>query len=91
MAKSRIDQLKSLIAMDPEDHTLHYMIGLEYLESAQYDEAVAAFERYLETEEARDGDIGSCLGRLAEGYERMGAERRRHPGVPAGHHERRAP
>lgn len=72
MAKSRIDQLKSLIAMDPEDHTLHYMIGLEYLESAQYDEAVAAFERYLETEEARDGDIGSCLGRLAEAYERMG-------------------
>ncbi len=72
MAKSRIDQLKSLIEMDPEDHTLHYMLGLEYFESAQYDEAVAELEKYLETEEARGGDVGSCLGRLAEAYEKIG-------------------
>jgi Tfp pilus assembly protein PilF len=58
--------------MDPEDNTLHYMLGLEYLKVENYWEAVTELEKYLEIEETKEGDVGSCLGKLAEAYERTG-------------------
>jgi cytochrome c-type biogenesis protein CcmH/NrfG len=72
MTQSRIEQLEELIKLDPDDHTLHYMIGLEHLESGRVDDAVLSLERYLEVEEANQGDAGACLGRLAEAYRQAG-------------------
>ncbi len=72
MKESKVSQLLSLIQMDPKDNTLHYMLGLEYLKAENYVEAVTELEKYLETEEAQEGDVGSCLGKLAEAYERTG-------------------
>jgi cytochrome c-type biogenesis protein CcmH/NrfG len=72
MTQSRIDQLLELLDLDPGDHTLHYMIGLEYLEQGQSLEAATHLEKYLEVEEAKKGDVGACLGQLAEAYCEMG-------------------
>ncbi len=44
---SRLEQLKKLAELSPEDPLAHYAIGLEYFNLAAYAEAVAAFERAL--------------------------------------------
>jgi predicted Zn-dependent protease len=72
MAQSRIGQLQNLLEHDPGDHTLHYMLGLEYLDHGDPQQAAVHLEKYLAIEEARNGDVGSCLGRLAEAYREMG-------------------
>ena len=72
MTPSRIEHLEELIKLEPDDHTLHYMIGLEYMEGGRIDDAVSSLERYLEVEEANQGDAGACLGRLAEAYRETG-------------------
>lgn len=72
MTQSRIERLHELLKLDPGDHTLHYMIGLEYLETGRHAEAAPHLERYLQVEEAARGDVGACLGRLAEAYRETG-------------------
>ncbi|MFQ5913581.1 MAG: hypothetical protein ACE5JS_10395 [Nitrospinota bacterium] len=72
MTQSRIDQLRELLDLDPDDHTLHYMIGLEYLEGGRFEEGIVHLEKYLEVEENAKGDVGACLGRLAEAYRETG-------------------
>ncbi|HEY4682109.1 MAG TPA: tetratricopeptide repeat protein [Candidatus Acidoferrales bacterium] len=46
--KSRIEQFKELLALDPDDPLVHYGLGSEYLKTKEYAEAVACFRRVLE-------------------------------------------
>ncbi len=40
-----IDKLERLTEMDPEDSTLHFALGLAYLDAGRFAEAVGALER----------------------------------------------
>ncbi|MFQ5694348.1 MAG: hypothetical protein ACE5IM_15100 [Nitrospinota bacterium] len=48
------------------------MIGLEFLEGGRLDETIVHLEKYLGVEETKKGDVGACLGRLAEAYRSAG-------------------
>jgi Flp pilus assembly protein TadD len=68
MMASRIDALQSMLAQDPRDSTLHYMLGNEYFKAQMYEEAVTAFRRYLELAD----DEGAVYRLLAQSLEKLG-------------------
>ena len=41
---SRIEQLRKLAALSPNEPLGHYALGIEHLNQQQWDEAIAAFE-----------------------------------------------
>ncbi len=45
---TRLEQLRKMVALQPDDAMLHYGIGLEYAKLEQPDQAIAAFERAIE-------------------------------------------
>lgn len=45
---SRLDQLRKMLAGDPEDPFLNFALAMEYSKSAQQDEALAQFNRVIE-------------------------------------------
>jgi len=44
---SRLEQLQKLRAMSPQDPLAHYVLGLEYLNREQWEDAIAAFDDAL--------------------------------------------
>lgn len=68
MMASRIEALKQMLAQEPKDGTLHYMLGNEYFKGQMYDESVAAFRRYLTLAD----DEGAVYRLLAQSLERLG-------------------
>jgi len=68
MTSSRIEALKTMVAQDPADGTLHYMLGNEYFKAQMDAEAVAAFRRYLTLAD----DEGAVYRMLAQALERLG-------------------
>ena len=68
MMASRIEALKHMLAQDPKDPTLHYMLGNEYFNGQMLDEAVATFRQYL----ALADDEGAVYRMLAHSLERLG-------------------
>ena len=68
MTASRIETLKQMLAQDPKDGTLHYMLGNEYFKGQMYDEAVAAFRQYLRLSD----DEGAVYRLMAQSLEGLG-------------------
>ena len=50
MASSRIDVLKQLLAQDPNSIFARYGLAMEYVKSAQFQDAVNEFKAILETD-----------------------------------------
>ncbi len=46
--KSRIEQFKELLALDPDDPLVHYGLGSEYLKTKDYAQATVCFRRVIE-------------------------------------------
>jgi Tfp pilus assembly protein PilF len=44
---SRLEQLRKLLAIAPNDPMSHYGLGLEYINLEQWDDAAAAFSRAI--------------------------------------------
>jgi len=65
---SRIEVLKAMLAQDPVDATLHYMLGNEYFKAQMDEEAAAAFRQYLTLAD----DEGAVYRMLAQALERLG-------------------
>ena len=68
MTSSRIEALKAMVAQDPADETLHYMLGNEYFKAQMDEESVAAFRQYLTMVD----DEGAVYRMLAQALERLG-------------------
>ena len=68
MTTSRITALNEMLTREPNDTTLHYMLGNEYFKTQMYDEAVATFRRYLTLAD----DEGAVYRMLAQSLERLG-------------------
>lgn len=47
---SRLEQLRKLAALQPDDPMTHYGVGLECINLEQWDDAIAAFARALEAD-----------------------------------------
>jgi predicted Zn-dependent protease len=65
---SRIEQIKALIADEPQDAMLRFALGNEHFQLAQYAEAIAALTAALEI----DPEYAFVYIQLAEAYERSG-------------------
>lgn len=68
MTASRIEALQQMLAQDPEDATLHYMLGNEYFKVQMHDQAVGSLRRYL----ALTDDEGAVYRILAQALIRLG-------------------
>jgi Flp pilus assembly protein TadD len=68
MTDSRIETLEQMLAQNPEDATLHYMLGNEYFKAQIYDRAVTALRRYLSLTD----DEGAAYRLLAQSLNRLG-------------------
>jgi uncharacterized protein HemY len=68
MTNSRIDTLVQMLAQDPSDRTLHYMLGNEYFKAQKYSQTVEVLRRYLQSGD----DEGSAYRLLAKSHERLG-------------------
>jgi Flp pilus assembly protein TadD len=91
MLASRIGALKQMLAQDPKDATLHYMLGTEYFKAQMDEEAVATFRQYL----ALADDEGAVYRMLAQSLERLGrvdeARQAYHDGLAAATRHRHQP
>jgi Flp pilus assembly protein TadD len=67
--ESRVDDLKKLLELTPEDSEIHYMLGTEYMNQGEFLQAIHHFQAYLSREK---GDVGACYGQLAAAYRGMG-------------------
>lgn len=68
MTASRIEALEQLLAQNPEDATLHYMLGNEYFKAQNYEQAVTTLRRYLSLAD----DEGAAYRLLAQSLDRLG-------------------
>ena len=68
MTASRIEALEQMLLRDPEDATLHYMLGNEYFKAQIYAQAVTALRRYLSLAD----DEGAAYRLLAQSLDRLG-------------------
>ena len=68
MAASRIAALQEILMREPNDLTVHYMLGNEYFKAQLYDQAVATFRRTLALAE----DEGAVYRMLAQSLLRLG-------------------
>jgi tetratricopeptide (TPR) repeat protein len=67
MEASRLDQLREMLSLSPEDRDLRYFVATEYFQRGSYPEALAELEEYF-----RSGDDegmgykmrGTCLFHL---------------------------
>ena len=69
MRESKLDDLKKLLELTPEDSELHYMLGTEYMNQGEFHQAIHHFRTYLDREK---GDVGACYGQLAAAYREVG-------------------
>lgn len=68
MAVSRIETFQQMLESDPENVLVRFGLANEYLKAERYEEAVAAFNDYLQ----RADDEGAAFGMLARAYEKLG-------------------
>jgi predicted Zn-dependent protease len=57
-----------MLAQDPKDPTLHYMLGNEFFKAQMYEDAVAMFRGYLNLAD----DEGAVYRVLAQSLEKLG-------------------
>lgn len=75
----KLEQLKELAQLEPDDPVTHYGLGCEHLRFKENDEAVAAFRRALELMpdySAAHRDLGKALEKLGRVEEAIAAYRR---------------
>lgn len=65
---NRLEILQELLKKDPGDALLHYMIANEHFNAGQYEECIAAIERYLSLAE----DEGAAYRTLAQALLNVG-------------------
>jgi predicted Zn-dependent protease len=65
---SRIEQIRALIADDPQDAMLRFALGNEHFQGGQYAEAIEALNAAL----AIDPEYAFVYIQLAEAYEKSG-------------------
>lgn len=70
MDKSRIDNLKEMLAVDPQDSFARYALGLEYMSAKEFDQARDIFEE-LRT---LDPNYAATYYQLGKVYEQLGDE-----------------
>jgi predicted Zn-dependent protease len=68
MEDSRVEALLQMMARDPNDRAVHYMLGNEYFKAQKYSETVEILHRYLQSGD----DEGSAYRLLAKSQERLG-------------------
>ncbi len=72
MSNSRIEILNQLLAQNPKDSFARYGLAMEHVRAGQFDQAVAEFERIIETDPNytaayfHGGQALEKLGRLDE-------------------------
>lgn len=57
-----------MLAQDPGDPTLHYMLGNEYFKAQMFEEAVTTFHQYV----ALADDEGAVYRMVAQSLEKLG-------------------
>jgi predicted Zn-dependent protease len=68
MAASRIETFKQMLESDPDNTLVRFGLANEYLKAEHYEEAIIAFNDYLQ----RADDEGAAFGMLARAYEKTG-------------------
>ncbi len=68
MDDGRIESLKGLLATDPDDAMLYYLLGNEYFKASRFGEAIEAIRTYLSLAK----DEGAAYRILAQSLERIG-------------------
>ncbi len=68
MEGGRIEALKGLLARDPDDVMLYYLLGSEYFKTGSFGEAIEAIRTYLSLAK----DEGAAYRILAQSLERIG-------------------
>jgi uncharacterized protein HemY len=75
----KLDQLKELAQLDPDDPVVHYGLGCEYLRFKEYEEAAACFRRTLELKpdySAAHRDLGKALEKIGQTEQAIAAYRK---------------
>jgi len=75
----KLEQLKELAQLEPDDPVVHYGLGCEHLRFGESEEAAAAFRRALELKpdySAAHRDLGKALEKLGRVQEAIAAYRR---------------
>jgi Flp pilus assembly protein TadD len=75
----KLEQLKELAQLEPDDPVVHYGLGCEHLRFKENDEAAACFRRALELKpdySAAHRDLGKALEKLGRVEEAIAAYRR---------------
>lgn len=75
----KLEQLKELAQLEPDDPVTHYGLGCEHLRFRENEEAAAAFRRALDLKpdySAAHRDLGKALERLGRVEEAIAAYRR---------------
>ncbi|HMF57824.1 MAG TPA: tetratricopeptide repeat protein [Pyrinomonadaceae bacterium] len=68
MAASRIETFQQMLESEPENILVRFGLANEYLKAERYEEAIVAFNDYLQ----RANDEGAAFGMLARAYEKLG-------------------
>ena len=68
MTTTRIEALKGMLSQEPDDATLHYMLGLEYCKAQMHAEAVETLRQYLR----KADDEGAAYRALAQSLQSLG-------------------
>ena len=69
---TKLEQLKELAQLDPEDPVVHYGLGMEYLRAGEAENAAAAFRQTIELKpdySAAYRELGKALEKLGQGAE----------------------
>ena len=75
----KLEQLKELAQLEPDDPVTHYGLGCEHLRFSEYEEAAACFQRALDLKadySAAHRELGKALERLGRTEEAIAAYRR---------------
>ncbi len=75
----KLEQLKELAQLEPDDAVTHYGLGCEYLRFKENEEAAGCFRRALELKpdySAAHRELGKALERLGRSEEAIAAYRR---------------
>lgn len=65
--RTKLEQFKELVQLDPDDPLVHYVLGSEHLKLDEHAEAVAAFRRTIELKpdySAAYRELGKALAKL---------------------------
>lgn len=74
--RSKLEQLKELAQLEPDDPVVHYGLGMEYLRVGEAANAAASFRRVVELKpdySAAYRELGKALEKLGQVAEAIGA------------------